>query len=183
MPGGWPAIVEIGRTRQQAATVSFSWDFTLPFTFWAGLIGGTFLTMASHGTDQLLVQRLLTCKNQRDSQKALVLSGFIVLFQFVLFLTIGLMLFAYYQTNPQPSLTSNDEIFPAFIVHTLPHGISGLVIAAIFAAAMSNLSASLNSLASTTVLDFYGPMGGARKGDRAPAAASRAGRPPGGASS
>jgi len=122
--------------------------------------------MASHGTDQLLVQRILTCKNQRDGQKALVLSGFVVLFQFVLFLTIGLMLFAYYKTHPQPVLTSNDEIFPKFIVQTLPHGISGLVIAAIFAAAMSNLSASLNSLASTTVLDFYGPMGGAKKGDQ-----------------
>jgi len=166
VPGGWPAIVEIGGTANKLQLWSFSWDFTLPFTFWAGLLGGTFLTMASHGTDQLLVQRILTCKNQRDGQKALVLSGFVVLFQFVLFLTIGLMLFAYYQTHPKPVLTSNDEIFPVFIVQTLPHGISGLVIAAIFAAAMSNLSASLNSLASTTVLDFYGPMGGAAKGDQ-----------------
>jgi SSS family transporter len=166
VPGGWPAIVEIGQSANKLQLWSFSWDFTLPFTFWAGLLGGTFLTMASHGTDQLLVQRILTCKNQRDGQKALVLSGFVVLFQFVLFLTIGLMLFAYYKTHPQPVLTSNDEIFPVFIVQTLPHGVSGLVIAAIFAAAMSNLSASLNSLASTTVLDFYGPMGGAKKGDQ-----------------
>ena len=166
VPGGWPAIVEIGQSANKLQLWSFSWDFTLPFTFWAGILGGTFLTMASHGTDQLLVQRILTCKNQRDGQKALVLSGFVVLFQFVLFLTIGLMLFAYYQTHPQPVLMSNDEIFPVFIVQTLPHGISGLVIAAIFAAAMSNLSASLNSLASTTVLDFYGPMGGAKKGDQ-----------------
>jgi SSS family transporter len=166
VPGGWPAIVEIGQSANKLQLWSFSWDFTLPFTFWAGLLGGTFLTMASHGTDQLLVQRILTCRNQRDGQKALVLSGFVVLFQFVLFLTIGLMLFAYYKTHPQPILTSNDEIFPKFIVQTLPHGISGLVIAAIFAAAMSNLSASLNSLASTTVLDFYGPMGGAKKGDQ-----------------
>jgi len=166
VPGGWPAIVEIGQSANKLQLWSFSWDFTLPFTFWAGLLGGTFLTMASHGTDQLLVQRILTCKNQRDGQKALVLSGFVVLFQFVLFLTIGLMLFAYYKTHPQPVLMSNDEIFPVFIVQTLPHGISGLVIAAIFAAAMSNLSASLNSLASTTVLDFYGPMGGAKKGDQ-----------------
>jgi Na+/proline symporter len=75
------------------------------------------------------------------------------------------MLFAYYRTHPQPVLTSNDEIFPVFIVNTLPHGISGLVIAAIFAAAMSNLSASLNSLASTTVLDFYAPMTGGKKTD------------------
>jgi SSS family transporter len=165
VPGGWAAIIETGRAANKLQVLSFSWDFTLPFTFWAGMLGGTFLTMASHGTDQLLVQRILTCKNQRDGQKALVLSGFVVLFQFVLFLTIGLMLFAYYQTHPKPILTSNDEIFPSFIVHTLPHGISGLVIAAIFAAAMSNLSASLNSLASTTVLDFYAPMSGGKKSD------------------
>jgi solute:Na+ symporter, SSS family len=121
------------------------------------LIGGTLLTNASHGTDQLLVQRLLTCRSLRDSQKAIVASGFIVLAQFVLFLSIGIMLFAYYQHAPRPATTTNDEIFPAFIVTTLPHGISGLMIAAIFAAAMSNLSGSLNSLASTTVLDFYHP--------------------------
>jgi len=165
VPGGWTAIIEAGRAANKLQLVSFSWDLSLPFTFWAGLLGGTFLTMASHGTDQLLVQRILTCRNQRDGQKALILSGFVVLFQFVLFLTIGLMLFAYYQTHPKPVIASNDAIFPAFIVSTLPHGISGLVIAAIFAAAMSNLSASLNSLASTTVLDFYAPMSGGKKSD------------------
>ena len=132
----------------------------MPFTFWAGLIGGCFLTMASHGTDQLLVQRLLTCRNQRESQKALILSGFVVFAQFALFLTIGMMLHAYYAVHPLPPMATNDEIFPAFIVRSLPHGIAGLVIAAIFAAAMSNLSGSLNSLASTTVLDFYQPLAG-----------------------
>jgi Na+/proline symporter len=146
--------------------LSFSWDLKLPFTFWAGLLGGTCLTMASHGTDQLLVQRLLTCRNMRDSQKALVLSGFVVLFQFLLFLIIGIMLFAYYKFYPlETQLASNDEIFPSFIVHRLPHGVAGLVIAAIFAAAMSNLSGSLNSLASTTVLDFYKPLAGRDKSD------------------
>ena len=115
--------------------------------------------MASHGTDQLLVQRLLTCRNKRESQKALVLSGFVVLFQFALFLTIGVMLYAYYKFYPLTTkLASNDEIFPIFIVQRLPHGISGLVIAAIFAAAMSNLSGSLNSLSSSTVIDFYKPL-------------------------
>jgi len=118
--------------------------------------------MASHGTDQLLVQRLLTCRNMRESQKALILSGFVVFAQFALFLTIGMMLHAYYATHPVPAMASTDEIFPAFIVRSLPHGIAGLVIAAIFAAAMSNLSGSLNSLASTTVLDFYKPI--ARRG-------------------
>src|SRR5438874_10056601 len=164
-PGGWSGIIDAGRAAGKLQLFSFSWDLTVPFTFWAGLIGGTFLTNASHGTDQLLVQRLLTCRNLRDSQKAIVTSGFIVLAQFVLFLGIGIMLFAYYQHAPRPSITTNDEIFPAFIVTTLPHGVSGLVIAAIFAAAMSNLSGSLNSLASTTVLDFYNPLTGGRASD------------------
>lgn len=164
-PGGWSGIVNAANAAGKLTVWSFSTNLTLPFTFWAGLIGGTFLTNASHGTDQLLVQRLLTCRNLRDSQKAIVTSGFIVFAQFVLFLGIGIMLFAYYQHAPRPALTTNDEIFPAFIVSTLPHGISGLVIAAIFAAAMSNLSGSLNSLASTTMIDFYQPLRGAKIGE------------------
>jgi solute:Na+ symporter, SSS family len=158
VPGGWPAIVGDAARSGKLQAISWSRDLTVPFTFWAGLIGGCFLTMASHGPDQLLVQRLLTCRNKRESQKALILSGFVVFAQFALFLTIGIMLHAYYATHPLPPMASTDEIFPAFIVRSLPHGIAGLVIAAIFAAAMSNLSGSLNSLASTTVLDFYQPM-------------------------
>src|SRR5262244_3851231 len=159
VPGGWNEIAAQAATANKFQMFSFAWDFNLPFTFWAGVLGGTCLTMASHGTDQLLVQRLLTCRNQRDSQKAIILSGFVVLFQFTLFLLIGSMLFAYYQTAPsQPVLESNDQVFPFFIVRQLPHGISGLVIAAIFAAAMSNLSGSLNSLSSSTVIDFYKPL-------------------------
>ncbi len=169
VPGGWNEIYAQGAAAGKFQVFSFEWSYRLPFTFWAGLLGGTFMTMASHGTDQLLVQRLLTCKNQQDSQKALILSGFVVLLQFALFLTIGVMLYAYYSHVPvDPSMSAAqclkevpatcDRIFPQFIVAQLPHGISGLVIAAIFAAAMSNLSGSLNSLASTTVLDFYKPL-------------------------
>jgi solute:Na+ symporter, SSS family len=160
VPGGWPAIANAADTAGKLRLLSFSWDLSVPFTFWAGLVGGTFLTLGSHGTDQLLVQRLLACRDARDSQKALLLSGVVVLGQFVLFLGIGLMLYAYYQVNPLPALASNDEVFPAFIVRSLPHGIAGLVIAAIFAAAMSNLSGSLNSLASTSIVDFYAPLSG-----------------------
>jgi solute:Na+ symporter, SSS family len=158
VPGGWRAILADARAAGKLRAISWSVDPTVPFTFWGGVIGGCFLTMASHGTDQLLVQRLLTCRNQRESQLALIVSGFVVFAQFLLFLTIGVMLHAYYATHPLPAMASNDEIFPAFIVRSLPHGIAGLVIAAIFAAAMSNLSGSLNSLASTTVLDFYQPL-------------------------
>ncbi|MFI5177670.1 MAG: sodium:solute symporter [Vicinamibacterales bacterium] len=158
IPGGWGTVVAEAGRAGKLQVLSWSWDPTVPFTVWAGLIGGTFLTMASHGTDQLLVQRLLTCRSARDSQKALVVSGVVVFGQFVLFLLVGLMLFTFYRFNPLPPMVTNDEIFPAFIVRSLPHGIAGLVIAAIFAAAMSNLSASLNSLASTTVIDFYVPL-------------------------
>jgi SSS family solute:Na+ symporter len=168
VPGGWSEIYAQGAAAGKFQAVSFNWSLNMPFTFWAGIFGGTCLTMASHGTDQLLVQRLFTCKNQRDSQKAIILSGFVVLFQFALFLLIGVMLYAYYQHTELANGTmasdtciaakNCDEIFPRFIVSQLPHGISGLVIAAIFAAAMSNLSGSLNSLASTTILDFYKPL-------------------------
>jgi len=159
VPGGWSTIASEAAAAGKFQFVSFKFDLSVPFTFWAGLLGGTFLTMASHGTDQLLVQRLLTCRNKRESQKALILSGFVVMFQFALFLTIGVMLYVYYKFYPLTAkLASNDEIFPMFIVQRLPHGVSGLVIAAIFAAAMSNLSGSLNSLSSSTVLDFYKPL-------------------------
>src|SRR5467141_2588297 len=166
IPGGLGTVVAQAAPVNKFQVFSFSWDLKLPFTFWAGVLGGTFLTMASHGTDQLLVQRLLTCRNMHDSQKAIILSGFVVLFQFLLFLMIGIMLFAYYKFYPlETQLASTDEIFPAFIVHRLPHGVAGLVIAAIFAAAMSNLSGSLNSLSSPTVLDLYKPLAGRDKSD------------------
>src|SRR2546421_833226 len=166
VPGGWAQVVAQAAPNNKFQMFSFVWDLHVPFTFWAGLLGGTFLTMASHGTDQLLVQRLLTCRNQRDSQKALITSGFVVLFQFALFLLIGVLLFAYYKFFPLTTpLASNDAVFPTFIVQRLPHGISGLVIAAIFAAAMSNLSGSLNSLASSTTIDFYRPLINPRESD------------------
>src|SRR5579864_6135489 len=168
-PGGWSAILDDARASGKLHAISWSTDVTVPFTFWGGLVGGCFLTMASHGVDQLLVQRLLTCRNERESRMALIVSGFVVFAQFALFLTIGMMLHAYYATHPLPpgvSSASNDEIFTAFIVRSLPRGIAGLVIAAVFAAAMSNLSGSLNSLASTTVLDFYRPLAGVAPDDR-----------------
>jgi len=165
VPGGWTAIADDARAAGKLRAISWSLDLTVPFTVWGGVIGGCFLTMASHGTDQLLVQRLLTCRNRRESQLAIIVSGFVVFAQFALFLTIGVMLHAYYATHTLPAMASNDEIFPAFIVRSLPHGIAGLVIAAIFAAAMSNLSGSLNSLASTTVIDFYQPLTRGRVSD------------------
>ncbi|MFZ3264242.1 MAG: sodium transporter, partial [Terriglobales bacterium] len=121
---------------------------------WAGIIGGAFLTTASHGTDQLIVQRLLAARNQRQSVLALLSSGIAILFQFGLFLFVGVMLFAYYRI-PSATFERADRIYPTFIVSRMPHGISGLLIAAILAAAMSNLSAALNSLSSSSMMDFY----------------------------
>jgi len=112
------------------------------------------LTTASHGTDQLIVQRLLAARTQRQSVTALLSSGLAILFQFALFLLVGVMLFAFYHV-PSATFGKADRIYPTFIVSQMPHGISGLLIAAILAAAMSNLSAALNSLSSTTIIDFY----------------------------
>jgi SSS family transporter len=152
--GGWPQIIHVAAPLGKFTVVHFAFSLTNAYTFWAGLIGGGMLTMASHGTDQLMVQRLLAAKNLRESRIALMASGGIVLFQFALFLLIGVGLFVFYQQFPQ-HFASTDRIFPTFIVQRMPMGISGLLVAAVLAAAMSNLSAALNSLSSTSVIDFY----------------------------
>jgi SSS family transporter len=133
-----------------------------PYTFFTALIGGAIFSIASHGTDQLIVQRLLTTRDVDDSKKALVWSGVVVALQFGLFLFIGLLLYAFYdaQSAQQLGLATTDEIFAKFIVEQLPVGLSGLIIASLFAAAMSSLSSSLNSLASSTTLDLYKPYFG-----------------------
>lgn len=154
VPGGWPAIHGAALAAGKLQVFDFRTNFWIPYTFWAGLIGGTFLTTASHGTDQLIVQRLLAARGQRQSVTALLSSGLAILFQFALFLMVGIMLWAYYRV-PSGDFGRSDRIYPTFIVTRLPHGISGLLIAAILAAAMSNLSAALNSLSSSAIMDFY----------------------------
>jgi SSS family solute:Na+ symporter len=154
IPGGWTHIHQIAAASGKLQVFDFTPTFWKPYTFWAGVIGGAFLTTASHGTDQLIVQRLLAARNQRQSVAALLSSGGAILFQFGLFLLLGVMLFAYYML-PSAHFGKPDRIYPTFIVTRMPHGISGLLIAAILAAAMSNLSAALNSLSSSTILDLY----------------------------
>jgi SSS family transporter len=166
VPGGWASVEAIasGLHKFQVfdlslfnSAASAHWpylNFAKPYTLWAGIIGGAFLTTASHGTDQLIVQRLLAARNQRQSMLALLSSGVAVFFQFGLFLFVGVMLFAYYRV-PSSVFGRADRIYPTFIVSRMPHGIAGLLIAAILAAAMSNLSAALNSLASSSIIDFY----------------------------
>jgi len=153
-PGGWPAIHSVAESAGNLRVFDFTPDLWKPYTFWAGLIGGTFFTTASHGTDQLIVQRLLAARNQRQSAAALLCSGIAVFFLFALFLLVGVMLFAFYHV-PSANFGKADRIYPTFIVSQMPHGISGLLIAAILAAAMSNLSAALNSLSSSSIIDFY----------------------------
>ena len=154
VPGGWAAIHAAAASAGKLQVFDFSWNFWIPYTFWAGVIGGAFLTTASHGTDQLIVQRLLAARGQKQSVMALLSSGVWVFFQFALFLIVGVMLWAYYRV-PSASFGRADRIYPTFIVSRMPHGISGLLIAAILAAAMSNLSAALNSLSSSLIMDFY----------------------------
>ena len=152
--GGWTSIHAVGAAAGKFRVLHAGFNLSETYTFWAGLLGGTFLTMASHGTDQLMVQRLLAARNLRESRLALLSSGVVILFQFTLFLLIGAGLFVFYGQHPQ-SFASSDRIFPSFIVQQMPAPIGGLLIAAVLAAAMSNLSAALNSLSSTTVVDLW----------------------------
>ncbi len=128
-----------------------------PYTLAGSLIGGTFLTMASHGTDQLLVQRLLACRSARESQKALMLDASFIVLQFAFFLVLGLCLYAFYGGHSYAALglKSSDEVFPGFIVQSLPSGLAGLLVAGVLASAMGTLSSSISSLASSTYLDLF----------------------------
>ena len=157
-PEGWAGILSSAGEAGKLVFLDLSFDFSVPYTLWAGVLGGGFLTMASHGTDQLIVQRLLTCRDLAASKKALVGSGVIVIGQFLMFLLVGLGLWTFYGGR---TFGTSDEIFARFVVEELPPGISGLLVAGVFAAAMSSLSSSINSLASATAYDFWAPLAGA----------------------
>ena len=145
--------------------LSFKQFIQEPYTFFTAVIAGAIFSLASHGTDQIIVQRSLTCKDLKTSQRAIIWSGIVVLLQFLLFLFIGLMLYVFYNgaTYQQLGLTRSDGIFPKFIIEEMPVGISGLIISALLAAAMSTLASSLSSLASATILDIYAPFFGKNK--------------------
>jgi solute:Na+ symporter, SSS family len=182
IPGGWGQVVAIAAPLGKFQVFDFRLGppavfFARNYSFWAGVLGGFFLTTASHGTDQLIVQRLLAARSQRDSRVALLSSWVVVAAQFTLFLVIGTCLFALYQLRHLQPPAVMDRIYPLFVWTGLPHGIAGLVMAAILAAAMSNLSAALNALASTTVIDFLHTGAGRGAGLR-PAGLSGAGLRP-----
>lgn len=161
-PGGWAAIWETASQAGKLEVFDFSWEwsrefFSRPYTFWAGLLGGAFLTTASHGTEQLIVQRLLAARTLTESRLALLSSWVVICFQFTVFLLIGVVLYVLYEAWNLPPPQPMDRLYPEFVWNHLPTGVAGLVIAAVVAAAMSNLSAALNALASTTVVDFLQP--------------------------
>jgi SSS family transporter len=154
--GGWREVAAAGSEAGKFHIFDFSTDIARNYTFWAGVIGGAFLTTSTHGTDQYMVQRYLCSKNSRQAAKALLASGVIVFVQFLMFLMIGVMLSVFYgQYRTLPAEIGADRVFSHFIVNELPPGVIGLVIAAMIAAAMSS---SLNALASTSITDFYRPL-------------------------
>ncbi|MEO6222952.1 MAG: efflux RND transporter periplasmic adaptor subunit [Vicinamibacterales bacterium] len=152
VPGGLSEVLNFGEATGRFTMFNMDLDFFKAYTFWAGIVGGLALTLATHGTDQFLVQRLLTARSQKQAQVGLSLSGILVFLQFGLFLFIGITLATFYQHVAAPVLTRGDMLIPTFVRDHVPAGFAGFVVAAIVAAA---LSPSINSLAATTVNDFY----------------------------
>lgn len=168
--GGWDQVVAAASEAAKFRVFDFGFEptaefFSRTYTFWAGLLGGCFLTTATHGTDQLVVQRLLSARTTAESRLALLSSWVVIFFQFTLFLTIGVMLWVFYQQTGLAAPDPLDRVYPRFIWDYLPPVAGGVVVAAILAAAMSNISAALNSLASATMMDLLIPLFGERLGD------------------
>jgi len=157
--GWWGEAVAAGKTNllNLGLDQSFGRWLTQPYTLGTAVVGGAIFSMASHGTDQLIVQRLLACRDEDDSRKALIGSAVVVMVQFALFLGVGLLLWVHYggASVEALGLQRGDEVFPKYIVEGMPPGLSGLILAGIVAAAMSSLSSSLNALASSSVNDLY----------------------------
>lgn len=155
--GGWSSILNTASAAGKLRVIDLYTGFDRPQTLLAGVIGGAFLSMASHGADQLIVQRLLTASSLKEARKALIGSGIAVFLQFTLFLMIGIGLFAYYGGR---HFAVPDSIFPTFVVDAMPAGLRGLIVAAVLAATMSAHSGALNALAASTTLDIYLPLTG-----------------------
>jgi solute:Na+ symporter, SSS family len=155
--GGWGEIVSSAAAAGKLNMISWYTGFDKPHTMFAGLIGGAFLSMASHGADQLIVQRLLSAKSLKDAQVAIIGSGVAVIVQFALFLFLGIGLWAFYAGRQFPT---PDAVFPTFIVDQMPHGLIGLLLAAVLAATMSTHSGAINSLAAASTHDIYLPLSG-----------------------
>jgi len=162
LPNGWTTVLQKAAEGDKLSFINFGIEngisgfFSNPYTLIGGILGGAFLSMASHGTDQLIVQRLFATKNLKSAQKAIIGSGIIVIVQFAIFLVLGVMLYSYYGQMDVKS----DEIFPRFIIEVLPPGITGIIIAGLFAAAMSTLAGSMSALSSSSMIDIFFPFFG-----------------------
>jgi hypothetical protein len=155
LPGGWQQVLEFASEQGKLRLFDGRWDVTESHTLWAGLVGGAFLSLGTHGTDQMMVQRYLSARHYRDAVRALLASGLVVIAQFALFLFVGIALACYFaQYPPEQGVQRMDEALAVFIIQEMPVGVAGLTLAAVFAAAMSTLSSSLNSSAAALVNDF-----------------------------
>ncbi len=164
IPGGFHGAIASGQHLNKFRVFDFSLDLTRPYVFWAGVIGGCLLNMSTHGTDQYMVQRYLCTTSARKAAIALLASGVVIFLQFVGFLFIGVLLFGFYRPDLLPTYAAGpaaapfaapDQVFPDFIINHVPTGLSGLIIAAVLAAATSP---SVNSIAATALADLYQPL-------------------------
>ncbi|HUE41896.1 MAG TPA: hypothetical protein VMO75_08205, partial [Chthoniobacterales bacterium] len=168
IPGGWHEIVARhgGFRLSDFITTGLDpaktgWDkikgmFAIEYTIFAGLIGSTFMTMSTHGTDQDMVQRMLTAPDVRRSRRSLIMSGLADIPIAFTFLSIGVLLWVFYQTHNDPALPKTpNEIFCHYILYEMPVGIRGLLLAGIFATAMGSLSTAINALATSFTRDWY----------------------------
>lgn len=159
IPGGWPELWMWAKSSGKSQLLEFRFSVSDPYNIWAGMIGGAVLTIGTHGTDHMMVQRYLSARSEREAGRAVFLSSFVVLFQFALFLFIGVELACFYSLEGHVAPQEDDQVFAHFIVNHFPHntGLIGLMLAAILAAAMSTLSSSLNASASALLNDFWLP--------------------------
>jgi len=163
LPGGWDQMMAMGEAAGKLKILDLGLDWSEPYGLWAGIIGGLFITLGSHGVDQLMVQRYLCARKLSEAQRALWIGGFVIFAQFALFLLVGVGLYCFYQLFPPGTpFERTDRVFARFILDEMPIGLLGLLLGAIFAAAMSTLSSSLNSCATAAANDLYLPLVGAK---------------------
>ena len=162
LTGGWSEAIHLASVNGKLDWFRGQFSLAAPFNIWMGLIGATFQVMSSHGADQLIVQRVLSCKSVADGRRSLILSAVIILPLFLLFLFVGVLLWAFYQQHAfaiippeaQPGVSKNDYVFPIFILTEMPSVMRGFVIVAILSAAMSSVSSALSALASVSTMDL-----------------------------
>lgn len=154
LEGGISTAFETAREAGKLHWLNLDFSLSKPYNIWMGIIGGTVFVMSTHGADQLIVQRVLTCKSVKEGRKALILSAVIIFPLFLIFLLAGVMLWVFYQQMPMPDILKNDEIFPRFIIDYVPNILKGCLIVAVLSAAMSSVAAALSALASVSTMDF-----------------------------